>query len=47
MMSYMVLQIVSRINDFLEVPRAINMNVKYNSKMKFPAITICNNNEIR
>ena len=47
MMSYMVLQIVTRINEFLQVPRAVNMNVRYDSKMKFPAITFCNNNVIR
>ena len=47
MMCYMVAQIVSRIQDFTEVPRAVNMDVKYGASMKFPAITICNNNVIR
>ena len=47
MMCYMVAQIVSRIQDFTEVPRAVNMDVQYGASMKFPAITICNNNVIR
>ena len=47
MLTYMIFQIVTRINHFMEVPRSINMEVTYETAMKFPAITICNNNVLR
>ena len=42
-----VYQIIDRVNHYYSLPINVNVKTNYNQSLKFPAITICNQNAFR
>jgi len=46
-MGFMIYQINDRVLYYLEWPTTVDLRVKYNSTLRFPTVTICNENKMR
>ena len=47
MLVWMIVHVSLRITEFLKQPSTVHMEVKYMGKLKFPSVTICNNNYLK
>ena len=47
MTSWLIVNLVIRISDYLSTPRSIDTKVTFKQEMKFPAILLCNYNTFR
>lgn len=46
-MGFMIYQINDRVLYYLEWPTTVDLRVRYNSTLRFPTVTICNENKMR
>ena len=47
MIIWLIINLISRITTFTEVPRSVNIQVNYSKKLEFPAVIVCNYNTFR